>query len=87
MGASVDWITFATSGVDQADSGRRVETAVEASLGYLRVIGRAALGLRLAGGWVLNPRDFDAGRSQPVFRTPGAYLRLELGLGFALGAP
>ena len=85
LGASVDWITFAASGVDQAASGRRADAALEGALAYLRALGPVAVGLRLAAGWALAPRDFDAGRSQPVFRTPAAYLRLELSAGFALG--
>ncbi|HEY2901565.1 MAG TPA: hypothetical protein VGL59_13370 [Polyangia bacterium] len=85
VGVSLDWVTFAGHGLDQEQSGRRLDSAVEGGVGYLRLFGRVGVGLRLAAGWALAPRDFDAGRSTPVFRTPGAYLRAELQVGFALG--
>ena len=40
--------------------------------------------LTLAGGLTLGGRDFDAGQGQPVFRTPGAYLRAQFELGVVL---
>ncbi|HEX3698699.1 MAG TPA: hypothetical protein VH374_25245 [Polyangia bacterium] len=85
VGVSLDWLTFSAYGLDQKQSARRLDSALEGGVGYLRLFGRVGVGLRLAAGWALGPRDFDAGRSTPVFRTPGAYLRGELQVGFALG--
>jgi hypothetical protein len=85
VGASLDGITFVSRGVPQPASGRRLDAALEGGVGYLRLFGHLGVGLRLAAGWALHPRDFDAGRPEPVFRTPGAYLRADLQLGFAVG--
>lgn len=89
VGASLDWVTFVSRGVqpasDGSGSGRRLDAALEGGVGYLRLFGHLGVGLRLAAGWALHPRDFDAGRPEPVFRTPGAYLRADLQVGFAVG--
>jgi hypothetical protein len=89
VGASLDWVTFVSRGIQPASdgggSGRRLDAALEGGVGYLRLFGHLGVGLRLAAGWALHPRDFDAGRSEPVFRTPGAYLRADLQVGFAVG--
>ena len=36
------------------------------------------------GGFSLAPRDFDAGGTEPVFRTPGAHLRVVVETGLSL---
>jgi hypothetical protein len=85
VGASLDCVTFVSHGVQPLASGRRLDAALEGGVGYLRLFGHLGVGLRLAAGWALHPRDFDAGRPEPVFRTPSAYLRADVQVGFAVG--
>jgi hypothetical protein len=83
-GLSVDVLAFRASGLADARSGTRLVPAGELVLSYLlpwrRLFGRVTL----AGGLGLGGRDFDAGGAAPVFRTPGAYLRGQIELGWVL---
>jgi hypothetical protein len=81
----VDTITFRARGVADAKSGVRVDPAAEGGVAY--VVARRGLFVRalVFAGVSLAPRDFDAGRPAPVFRTPGSYVRAEIDLGVVLG--
>jgi hypothetical protein len=83
-GVSLDVLSFRAGGLVDARAGTRVEPAAELGLSYLRA-GRALFGrVGLWGGLTLGARDFDAGQAEPVFRTPGAYLRAQIEVGVVL---
>ena len=84
IGLGLDILSFRASGLDDARRGVRVEPAAEAGLSYLlsgrRLFARAGV----LGGLTLRGHDFDAGLTQPVFRTPGGYLRAQIEVGVVL---
>jgi hypothetical protein len=83
-GASLDLLSFRADGLSEAQSGVRVEPAAEIGASYIRAGQRVFLRALLMGGLSLQPRDFDARRSPPVFRTPDGYLRAVFEIGFVL---
>jgi len=83
-GISLDLISFRTQGLVDSRSGLRLEPAAELGASYLVSGESAFVRVAVAGGWTPWARDFDAGVGQPVFRTPGAYLRAMLELGVVL---
>jgi hypothetical protein len=84
VGAALDLLSFRAAGLDDARSGLRVEPAVEGGLSYLWSGSTLFARAGLFGGRTVAAHDFDAGLTQPVFRTPGAYLRAQVELGFVL---
>ena len=82
MGLDVLW--FRSSGLADARQGVRLEPAAEVATSCLMARGALFGRLTLAGGLTLGGRDFDAGQPEPVFRTPGAYLRAQFELGVVL---
>jgi hypothetical protein len=84
LGAGIDLLSFRASGLTDARSGLRVEPVAEAGLFFLRSGGRLFARGAVVSGVTLRAHDFDAGLTQPVFRTPGAYLRAQIELGFVL---
>jgi hypothetical protein len=83
-GMGLEVLSFRATGLSDARQGVRLEPAVEAGVSYL-LAGESVFGrLSLTGGLNLGPRDFDAGLAQPVFRTPGAYLRVQIEVGVVL---
>jgi hypothetical protein len=87
VGANLDWLSFKGQGVvlDDPGSGTRFDPALEAGAGWGRRFGHLMLVVRLAAGWSLQPRDFDAHRADPIFRTPAGYLRAAIETAFVLG--
>jgi hypothetical protein len=84
LGISMDLLSFRAEGLTDARRGIRVEPAAEAGLSYVAVGRWLFARLRLTGGLSLAPRDFDAGRPEPVFRTPDAYFRAQVEIGLVL---
>jgi hypothetical protein len=84
LGLAVDVLSFRAAGLVDARAGTRVEPAAELGLSYLAVTRHVFGRLRLTGGVSLAPRDFDAGRAEPVFRTPAAHLRAQIEIGLVL---
>jgi hypothetical protein len=82
-GLSLDLLSFRASGLADARQGLRVEPAAELGGSYLLLGRRLFARGSLVGGWTLAPRDFSAG-TEPVFRTPDAYLRATVELGAVL---
>jgi hypothetical protein len=83
-GMGLEVLSFRATGLTDARQGVRLEPAAEAGVSYL-LAGESVFGrLSLTGGLNLGPRDFDAGLAQPVFRTPGAYLRVQIEVGVVL---
>jgi hypothetical protein len=83
-GMAVDLIQFRANGLADARRGLRVEPASELGIGYRAAGQRFFLRGSLWGGLSLAPRDFDADPGQSVFRTPSAYLRLQIETGLVL---
>jgi hypothetical protein len=84
LGLEADLVSFSARGLQDARSGTRLLPAAAVGLGYRRDGQRFHARGSLIGAWALAARDFDAGGSRPVFRTPNAYLRLEVEVGVAL---
>jgi hypothetical protein len=84
VAVNLDLLSFRARGLIDAQSGLRVEPSAELGLAYRAGGRRLFVRGSLWGGLSLSPRDFDAGGSEPVFRTPAAYLRLALEVGLAL---
>jgi hypothetical protein len=84
VGASVDLLRFRAYGLVDARSGTRVEPSGELGLAYRAAGRRLFVRAALWGGFSLAPRDFDAGGTEPVFRTPIAHLRVVVEGGLSL---
>jgi hypothetical protein len=84
LGAGLELLSFRASGLDDARRGVRAEPSVEAGLSYLWSGRTLFARTGVMGGLTLGGHDFDAGLTQPVFRTPGAYLRVQIELGVVL---
>jgi hypothetical protein len=84
LGAGIDLLSFQAAGLTDARSGLRVEPVAEAGLWYLWSGSTLFARGGVLGGASFHAHDFDAGLTQPVFRTPGAYLRAQFELGFVL---
>ena len=82
-GLGLDLLSFRASGLADARQGLRVEPAAVLGGSYLLLGRRLFARGSLVGGWTLAPRDFNAG-TEPVFRTPDAYLRATVELGTVL---
>jgi hypothetical protein len=83
-GFSAELLSFRASGLVDARAGTRVVPALELGASWLLARRRIFARVGVAGGLTLGGRDFDAGLGQPVFRTPGAYLRAQVELGLVL---
>jgi hypothetical protein len=84
VGASMELLRFRAYGLVDARSGMRVEPSGEVGLAYRAAGRRLFVRGALWGGFSLAPRDFDAGGTEPVFRTPTAYLRVVVEGGLSL---
>jgi hypothetical protein len=84
IGLEADLVAFSAHGVEDARSGVRLSPAAAVGVTYRRAGRRFYVAGALIGAWALAPRDFDAGSSSPVFRTPNGYLRLQAEVGGVL---
>ena len=83
-GLNLDLLAFRARGLVDPRRGLRFEPVAELGLSY-RAAGRRLFARgALWGGFSLAPRDFDAGGSEPVFRTSTASLRVQLEVGLVL---
>jgi hypothetical protein len=83
-GVALELLSFRASGLADARSGLRLEPAVELGASYLVTGRHLSVRLRAGAGRRLAPRDFEAGRPDPVFRTADGYFRADLEVGLVL---